>query len=90
MKCVCNAAKKIVCYFSSWSKFRPGDGAFLVNEHADPFLCTHIIYTFAGLDIEGKIVSLDIDTDIRDRKYCSICIKLSWSTAKVFDTIFKE
>lgn len=59
--------KKIVCYLSSWSKFRPGDGAFHVDK-IDPFLCTHIVYTFAGLDINGNIVSLDPDNDIRDSK----------------------
>jgi chitinase len=61
------AAKNVVCYLSSWSRFRPGDGAFQIDK-MDPFLCTHIIYTFAGLDINGNIVSLDHDNDIRDSK----------------------
>lgn len=34
----------------------------------DPFLCTHIVYTFAGLSLEGNIVSLDFDNDVRDSK----------------------
>ncbi|KAA0201205.1 hypothetical protein HAZT_HAZT007546 [Hyalella azteca] len=34
-----------VCYFSSWAVYRPGLGAF----DADPFLCTHAVFGFAGL-----------------------------------------
>lgn len=60
--------KKVVCYFSSWSKYRPGDGAFHIDE-ADPFLCTHIVYTFAGLDLHGNIASLDPDNDVRDSEH---------------------
>lgn len=44
-----------------------GDGSYTVDE-ADPFLCTHIVYTFAGLDITGNIVALDFDNDVRDSK----------------------
>ncbi|XP_064103794.1 acidic mammalian chitinase-like [Macrobrachium nipponense] len=39
---------KIVCYFSSWAVWRPGLGQFDV-EDIDPFLCTHIIFSFTGL-----------------------------------------
>lgn len=60
--------KKVVCYLSGWSKFRPGDGAFHVDK-TDPFLCTHIVYTFAGLDINSNIISLDSDNDVRDSKH---------------------
>lgn len=61
------ADKKVVCYLSGWSKFRKGDGSFHVDK-ADPFMCTHIMYTFAGLDINGNIISLDFDNDVRDSK----------------------
>ena len=55
--------KIIVCYFASWAIYRPAEGSFKV-ENIDPFLCTHIVYTFAGLDIHGHIVSLDIENDV--------------------------
>ncbi|XP_063610181.1 chitinase-3-like protein 1 [Penaeus indicus] len=42
------SAEKVVCYFGSWSVWRPGDGKFDV-EDIDPFLCTHVIFGFAGL-----------------------------------------
>ncbi|XP_047477009.1 chitinase-3-like protein 1 [Penaeus chinensis] len=38
----------VICYFGSWSVWRPGDGKFDV-EDIDPFLCTHVIFGFAGL-----------------------------------------
>nr|AKP18003.1 chitinase 4 [Eriocheir sinensis] len=38
----------VVCYFSSWARWRPGNGMFDV-EDIDPFLCTHAIFSFAGL-----------------------------------------
>ncbi|KAG8041476.1 hypothetical protein G9C98_002769, partial [Cotesia typhae] len=40
---------KIVCYWGSWSVYRPDSGKFEV-ENIDPHLCTHLIYTFVGLD----------------------------------------
>ena len=39
---------RIVCYVTSWSGKRPGAGQFDAS-HIDPFLCTHVIYAFAGL-----------------------------------------
>ncbi|CAD6225809.1 GSCOCT00005737001.2-RA-CDS [Cotesia congregata] len=39
---------KIVCYFGSWSVYRPGNGRFSI-ENIDPHLCTHLVYTFVGL-----------------------------------------
>merc|ERR1712002_226367 len=42
------SAEKVVCYFGSWATWRPGNGKFDV-EDIDPFLCTHVIFGFAGL-----------------------------------------
>ena len=44
----------MVCYFGSWSVYRPGDGMFDV-EDIDPNLCTHVIFGFAGLGSNNKI-----------------------------------
>jgi len=65
------ADKKIVCYLSGWAKYRPLEGSYVVDK-LDPFLCTHIVYTFAGLDENGNIVSLDLENDVRDRKLKSL------------------
>lgn len=41
--------KKMVCYYGSWAVYRWGAGKFDV-EDIDPHLCTHAIFTFAGID----------------------------------------
>ena len=42
-----NDDKAIMCYFGSWSTYRWSTGYFDV-ESIDPFLCTHLVYGFAG------------------------------------------
>lgn len=55
----------MVCYYGSWAVYRPEKGKFPV-ENIDPFLCTHVIYTFAGLGYDNKIRSLDPWNDLKD------------------------
>ena len=43
--------KKLVCYFTNWSQYHPGEGKF-VPENINPHLCTHIIYAFASINID--------------------------------------
>lgn len=57
--------KKVVCYYGSWAVYRPDKGKFPV-ENIDPFICTHVIYTFAGLGADNKIRSLDSWNDLED------------------------
>ena len=40
---------KVVCYWGTWSNYRPNAGKF-TPENINPKLCTHIIYSFAGLE----------------------------------------
>ena len=40
---------KIVCYFTNWAWYRPGEGKYRA-ETVEPDLCTHIVYGFAVLD----------------------------------------
>ena len=57
--------KKIVCYYGAWSLYRPGDGKFTA-EDIDPTLCTHLMYSFAGLDAntnQFKVLDPNLDTD---------------------------
>ncbi|XP_076302977.1 putative chitinase 2 [Lasioglossum baleicum] len=60
-------SKKIVtCYVGSWAIYRPSNGKFEVS-NIDPNLCTHIVYSFAGLNSTSwTIRSLDPDLDIHD------------------------
>lgn len=57
--------KKMVCYYGSWAVYRPGNGKFDI-ENIDPFLCTHIIYTFTGLGQDYRIRVLDPWNDLYD------------------------
>lgn len=42
------AAYKLICYYTSWSQYREGDGSCFPDA-IDPFLCTHVIYSFANI-----------------------------------------
>jgi len=58
--------KKVVCYWGTWANYRPLEGKF-TPEHINPDLCTHLIYTFAGLDTSTwSIKSLDKWMDLED------------------------
>lgn len=53
----------IACYYASWGIYRPANGTYKI-EFIDPKLCTHLIYSFAGLNLDGMIDSLDTSNDI--------------------------
>ncbi|GFG35165.1 hypothetical protein Cfor_12741 [Coptotermes formosanus] len=54
---------RIVCYFESWATYRPGSGKFDV-ELIDPNLCTHLIYSFVGINSNAQVTILDPWNDI--------------------------
>ncbi|XP_044021360.1 chitinase-3-like protein 1 [Aphidius gifuensis] len=56
--------KRIVCYVGTWAVYRPGDGKFDID-HIDPYLCTHVIYSFVGLS-GNKVTLLDSWRDLPD------------------------
>ena len=47
--------KVVVCYWGTWANYRPKDGKF-TPEDIDATLCTHLIYSFAGLDAETDAI----------------------------------
>ncbi|XP_032073151.1 chitotriosidase-1 isoform X1 [Thamnophis elegans] len=53
----CSSALKLVCYFTNWSQYRQDRGKFLPKD-IDPKLCTHLIYTFAGMK-DNKITTIE-------------------------------
>lgn len=58
--------RRVVCYYGSWAVYRPDLGKFDV-EAIDPFVCTHVIYAFAGLNPSTyEIESLDPYNDLYD------------------------
>ncbi|KAL9902421.1 chitinase 2 isoform 1-T1 [Glossina fuscipes fuscipes] len=57
--------KVVVCYISTWAVYRPGHGAYSIDNF-DPSLCSHVVYAFAGLDpIQSAIKSLDPWQDLK-------------------------
>lgn len=58
---------KVVCYYSSWAAYHPGDGKYDIS-NIDPFLCTHIVYAFIGLNPDASIRVMDPWFDIENGK----------------------
>lgn len=58
--------KVVVCYVGTWAVYRANRGSFSI-ENIDPTLCTHLIYSFAGLNItHDAIRSLDPWQDLTE------------------------
>lgn len=53
----------VICYWASWASFRDGDGNHSIS-HIFPEYCTHLVYSFAGLNIGGSIDALDYQNDV--------------------------
>lgn len=58
----------IVCYLGSWSVYRPSVSKF-TPENINPYLCTHIIYAFAGLSSKYELKPFDSYNDITQGGY---------------------
>ncbi|RZC41996.1 Glyco hydro 18 domain containing protein [Asbolus verrucosus] len=52
------SAGNVVCYFTSWTIYRPDNGKFTAAD-IDPSLCTHVYYAFVGLREDGTVAVLD-------------------------------
>lgn len=60
---------KVVCYFTNWAWYRPGEGKYR-PEDIDDNLCTHIVYGFAVLNGDTlKIKTHDSWADIDNHFY---------------------
>lgn len=57
------ANKKVVCYFTNWSAYRPGSAKFL-PQNINPHLCTHLIYAFGGFTNDFQLRPFDKWQDI--------------------------
>jgi len=65
--------KKVVCYYTNWSVYRPGTAKFS-PQNINPYLCTHLIYAFGGLDKENGLRPYDKYQDIEQGKCCQLCV----------------
>ena len=59
---------KVVCYYGSWAADREAPMTFGASD-VPAEKCTHVIYAFAGLDNDGRIVSLNPELDINKGAY---------------------
>ncbi|KAK9891188.1 hypothetical protein WA026_013504, partial [Henosepilachna vigintioctopunctata] len=51
-------ASDIICYFTTWTIYRPGNGKFTAADiPAD--ICTHVMYSFVGANANGTMRVLD-------------------------------
>jgi len=76
--------KKVVCYFTNWAWYRPGDGKFMPKD-IDASLCTHVMYAFATLS-NNKIKPYDSWADL-DNKFYEQVVALKSQGKKVFISI---
>ena len=53
---------KRVCYFAGWSTKRQNSAARFDLDNLDPFLCTHIVYAFANIDV-AKLTLIPAEWD---------------------------
>ncbi|KAK8783401.1 hypothetical protein V5799_010234, partial [Amblyomma americanum] len=59
---------KIVCYYSNWAVYRPSLSKF-TPQNINPYLCTHIIYAFAGFNKRYELKPYDPYNDIEQGNY---------------------
>lgn len=59
-----DGGKKVVCYYTNWSQYRPKIGKF-VPEDIPADLCTHVIFAFGWLK-KNKLSSYESNDETKD------------------------
>ena len=55
--------RRVVCYYANWAVYRQGTAKF-TPQNINPYLCTHLIYAFAGLGKDDEIQTFDKYQDL--------------------------
>ncbi|CAN9512140.1 unnamed protein product [Ophioblennius macclurei] len=58
LMCHMATASQMVCYFTNWAQYRPGNGKYM-PQNVDPFLCTHLIYAFSIINPKNELVTYE-------------------------------
>jgi len=61
--CQLATASQMVCYFTNWSQYRPGQGKYM-PQNVDPFLCTHLIYAFSIINPNNELVTYEWNDEV--------------------------
>jgi len=59
--------RRVVCYYANWAVYRQGTAKFS-PQNINPYLCTHLIYAFAGLGKDDEIQTFDKYQDLEKGK----------------------
>jgi len=73
---------KVVCYFTNWAWYRPGEGKY-VPEDIDPSLCTHINYGFVVLNPNSLVIKVHDPWADKDNKFFERVVAMKEKGSKV-------
>ena len=68
--------RRVVCYYANWAVYRQGTAKFS-PQNINPYLCTHLIYAFAGLGKDDTIQTFDKYQDLEKGKNYLLIFRLS-------------
>ncbi|GBP51561.1 Probable chitinase 2 [Eumeta japonica] len=57
----------LFCYYGTWATYRTGWGRVAV-EDIHTIICTHLVYTFVGVNLDGTVAILDPGLDLPSGK----------------------
>eukprot|EP00096_Caligus_rogercresseyi_P009501 TRINITY_DN3239_c0_g1_i4.p1 TRINITY_DN3239_c0_g1~~TRINITY_DN3239_c0_g1_i4.p1 ORF type:complete len:674 (+),score=149.44 TRINITY_DN3239_c0_g1_i4:227-2248(+) len=63
-----NDQKRVVCYYANWAVYRQGLAKFS-PQNINPYLCTHLIYAFGGLQKDDTLAPFDKYQDLEKSGY---------------------
>ena len=64
---------KRVCYFGSWAMKRVKVEARMDIDDIDPFMCTHLIYSFGKINVDSLTIEGNSCLQIRNDYYTNVC-----------------